>query len=266
MANLAKTIRQEISNKVIRTSDIKSLFDQLNEILTTDSNTDSPKSIVKELTIYYADDTNIEGDLEDVLNGWELDTKQVERIVFRYMDNNNKNRLLIELHHTNLEGFNKITASSKDSIWAYGILAKIKDIFNTFEDQNIWIRNNEKLFENSIAVGFTIIFTLIIVIKVLPIANNGEPINYSTLKPNQYSPYPVIALIAFLLFFIGKMGSFSLSNKLQKLWINMELQTGTDYNQIEKQRRNKIKNYYLTYFLPVIMTIVLTVILSLFGY
>jgi hypothetical protein len=279
MSGIIETRILKISNKIIKSHDIRRLFDDLEtEFNRLDTITDEQiiqrlnsqefkeyseeqkekqKSflklpIIRNFVIKAKDGSIYESESNEILkSGSILDTKQISSLSFNFNDYNHNASLSMNLRHTNFNDYNDITVKGTDSLWVNGIIQKIENFLESLENQSIWSKKYNILLIIFFDICIAFVFAEVL-LKFIIFMNSLQPVN-----PN--SEKATIQFI-FIMSFIPMLGvafypARLLQDKLNELWPNIELQMGMDYNQLERKRRNKVWLLFTLVILPTALTL-----------
>lgn len=280
MSGIVETRNLKIVNKIIRSQDVKRLFndlesefnrleniteEKLNQKLATEEFKDyseerkaDKKKILRQYTsrsikITAFDGSIYEGESKEILaNGGILDSKQIMSVRFYFRDNNHNVNLSISLAHDS-DFWNEVSVTGTDSLWVNGVIQKIENFLDSLEAQSTWAKK------------YSLTIKLIFAVCIAYVSSNLF-LRLSLFLTAHYPPDPNSAKISiqfakWLLFFVmlgaGLFPGHLLTGKITKLWPNVELQTGYDYHQIEKQRRNRVWLIFTIVIIPTALTILI---------
>lgn len=279
MSGIIETRTLKISNRIIKSQDIRRLFTDLeNEINRLDGITNDEiermlsdekyktydqkekerekrllkKWISKKLKIKAVDNSVYEGHSNEILaNGGILDSKQISSIDFDFTDSNHNLSIAISLHHSNSNLWNEVRVQGTDSIWVNGIIQKIENFLDSLEPQSTWARRYSPFltmfFDICISiVASTVLLKIILLLgKYFPSDPNSPKLSINTAR----------AMIFIMMLGMSLYPASTLTDKIKGLWPIVELQTGQDHNQTEKQKRKSVWLIFTLVILPTILTI-----------
>jgi hypothetical protein len=280
MVGIIETRTLKISNRIITSQDIRRLFTDLeNEINRLDAITneqldrklseekynkysDQEKErekrylknwISKKLKVKATDNSIYEGHSNEILApGGILDSKQISSIDFDFTDRNHNASIAINLRHTNSDSWNEVRVQGTDSLWVNGIIQKIENFLESLEPQPTWARK----YSFVLTIFFDICIAIVasaILMKVILFLGKHFPLDSNSQKLSLGFSRATI--------FIMMLGVFSypasaLTDRIKGLWPLVELQTGRDHNQAEKQKRKTVGLVFTLIILPTIFTII----------
>lgn len=279
MGGIIETRTLKISDRIIKSQDIRRLFSDLeNEFNRLDKITEADldrilvdkkynkyteaekvqekkylkQYISKSLKIKACDGSVYVGQSEEILaSGGILDTKQISTIDFNFLDNNHKSSLSINLRHTTSDNWNEVTVQGIDSLWVNGIIQKIENFLDSIERQTTWFKNYSLLIAIFITVCIALV-TSALILNFLILLNQIFPSESDSIKISIQS---IRVMTFFMMLGISSYPAIKIFEKIKELWPTVELQTGQDYLQVNKQKRNKIWLIFSLIIIPTVLTI-----------
>ncbi|MFN8334462.1 MAG: hypothetical protein U0U09_04990 [Cyclobacteriaceae bacterium] len=279
MSEIIETRTLRISSRIIRSHEIRRLFTDIeNEINRLDGITDEEieriladekykkydvkekerekrllkKWISKRLKVKAIDNSVYEGHSNEILaNGGILDSKQVISIDFDFTDSNHNLSIAISLHHSSSDLRNEVRVQGADSIWVNGIIKKIEIFLDSLEPQSTWARKYSFLLTLFFGICISIVASEIL-INIIFFLGRDFPLDPTSPK---LSVRTARGIIFIMMLGLSTYPAMTLTDKIKELWPLVELQTGQDYNQAERQKRRNVWLIFSLVILPTILTI-----------
>ncbi len=195
--------------------------------------------------------------------GGLLETKQIRNIGM-YMTNQAMDaevRVKI-VHETTDYGESEVRVSGYDSTWVNGVMARLEDAINGWQEQASWPRRFRWLFVilGAFGIGYIYGFALNLILEHF--------IHIQPIRPRPAwveSLQPVIPFISLIInFMFGIWPSLLLTNRLPALWPRVELCTGKEYARVASTRRRYAWAVFSLIMLPLLLSAVYDGIKSLY--
>jgi hypothetical protein len=196
--------------------------------------------------------------------GGLLETKQIRSIGMFMANQATDAEVRVRIcHETTDYGGSEVTVSGYDSTWVNGVMARLEDAINGWQEQASWPRRFRWLFVILAALGIGYIYSFALdlvfdhIIHIQPI--RPRPAWADSLQP----AVPFISLIAN--FMVGIWPSLLLMNRLPALWPRVEICTGKEYARVASTRRRYAWAVFSLIMLPLLLSAVYDGIKSLFA-
>ncbi|RPH29906.1 MAG: hypothetical protein EHM93_16650 [Bacteroidales bacterium] len=268
---ILETRNLKITNKIFKPDDIRKIFQDiekeilsLNEVNNTkqhskdnldESSNSRYNSSYIHLKVNAIDGSEYESESFEILEkDGILDTKQIYSIYFTFVDRKNDIQIQITLRHTNNDYDNEVSIKGRNSIWVNGLMKKVEENINILENQSTFAKKYGFLICIIILLCFTYIVTSLpnLIILLLPKQLiSTETITIQMPRMIFYTIYYSFISLSFI------FPSIYLTEKIKGLWLSVELQTGKEYYQIEKQRRIKLWTIISLIVIPTILSIII---------
>lgn len=273
MTNIKESRSLFISNKIFTSDDIRSLSllfkKQLNEILDKCKETkreemksknfddnfieEMIKNVGKiDVELTSSDGSQYAGKIEDIMEAEDfLNSNKLIKIKFYFGEYSTDSMIYITIEHSfsracqlKIEGF--------DRTWVNGSIKKFDDFFKNCKDQASFIRKYK----------WAIISTIVVLLSVV-LLNLGNFIIYKIISQNNtqaefFSLYKGENLIlsSWAVLSITIFPAISIYERIRRLWPTIELQTGKDFHQIEKIKRDKLKLFIIVILIPSLLSFI----------
>lgn len=242
MKDIIETRYSRINNKIILLKDIFKLANLIFKEYEEDKKQNNHTSI--SFTSDCTDESSFESESPSLFSDESIiNTKRVNAIeIFFYNYEQNKKIIFVLSQRYGSDSYFKV--SGNDSIWVNGISKKIEETINSFNSQSNFIRNNKIFF--ILLFGFSMGAIFINILLLLPIEPSKGP-NPATLT--KYIFKYLFGLLG------GILPGSLLTDKLIKLYPNIEIQIGPEHTFIEKIRRKWLLNAFIIGVLPLLISV-----------
>jgi len=248
-----------ITDKIIKEKDVQKLakaIDTLSKRRRKDGSYTSTYSVKCEEDASFSSN-----DVSIFANESPIQSKRIIEIRMNFSRHFSDERVSIILRHGNpyLKSDNSITVEGDDPNWVNGTLKKLEEIVDGFEPQNTFVKKYGKY----IFALYSFVFSFVSVNIVLELIIKYE---FHQLE------FPTGSFLSFWLFPLMILGVivFLLTIPVIKLWIyveklfpSVELQIGSEYKFIEKNKRFWINTSLAVIVVPIILQIIFEVVKSL---
>jgi hypothetical protein len=271
MTKVKETRSLKISNKIFTSEDIRSLSllfkTQINEILDeakkekrielqgkTLDETYIEESVNNmgyiQVELISSDGSKFAGKIEDILEAEDfLNSNKLQEIRFIFVENTSSSMILIDLEHSlSNSGYVKIEGYNRT--WVNGTSKKLDDFFKNCKDQSTFIRKNGSLVIVIIGVLLSVILMNLADFVLYKITSQE---NYGGELQSVYQ-WPYIIFFLGITFAIIIIPAVSIHERIEKLWPNIELQTGKDFHKIEKKKRERLKLLIIEILIPTLLS------------
>lgn len=249
---MRETREKKISAKVIARSDLSKLWDFLNnQEMDPEQQLHYP---TQKIQVRCADGTRYESENEECLReGGIIDLKKVESIDFEYRNIRARKRISIELEHDGRHGSNRLEVDGDDANWVAGTFSGLEMILESITPQKHWFPKYQ------ILVFFILIFTFgFLAIQSIHLLFQGYFVRIVALTDGGIGE--ILTWVS-AMFLLGIIPAEYATQKVSKLWPNIEFDFGPQHRRVERNRRIGIWFMFASIVLPVLLGFINDIIL-----
>jgi hypothetical protein len=263
---MRQTKRHQIRNRIFSLSDLKriaSVFDK-----EVKSATKSSHHFSVEYSLYFADDSSVEGDSSNVLEDSYSEIKRPVKVEFRFSDYDLDRKATFSVTHGDSKYGNEFVVSSKDITWLNDIYTKLLDLVNGTKPQSSWILKHSTLVYHLVAIGVGAFGMLVIDLVISFIMPSDISIgNDARDKVKAIAEF--VSQFEVIFYILGwawrwlagwAWGAGSLTRWLLSSWPIIDLDFGAEHLKLEKQRRKRLYLFLPVIIVPIILSIMQDII------
>ena len=280
IGKISETRNQGITGKIITSSEIRKLFLDIKlEVEKLEKETDKkikdsigPKPdemtteqyAVKidreagyrkgEITLEDINGAKFKSESFDIFDSDILDTKQIKFVGLYLSDHNHDLHIYIEINHSDRYYTNRIQIEGTDSVWVNGLMKKIDENIDSWKNQFVFIKKNVGIsfIIMLLVINFSTFYIFEYFVSLIPLVEDENPDETIAVT---------VGAARLLTFFITGIFSLFFTNfmfdRVNSIWLDVELHTGKEHNMIEKERRKKIAFIILVFVVPIITSLIL---------
>jgi len=261
-----------IDNKIFSKSDllsmIKIFINQSNDILdkskkikrqnliqegwqeknNTDQHSDTSHSGIEFTT---ADKIKYSFSLKEISEATKiLDTKQIVEVELYFIENVLNSKFQIKLRHAGaFSGSSYALVEGEDNDWITDTIKLLKNFLLTCKDQSSFIKKNKILI-----IGVTILFIIVFLHNVIVFFIRTRVI-FPKIVGNMFSESIIYVIMVLIL--VSATPTVLIYRWLNKLFPEIEIQTGVNCDQAKNERRNKLLLLIVFILIPTILSFLL---------
>lgn len=187
-----------------------------------------------------------------------LFNRKIVSVEMRYSTGKDDKDIVLGLNHSKSESyFNEIKVSGSDENWVEGTFAKLQEILSNCRPQSTFFVDHSGLF--------TVLFVACFLFSAYAIMNflfnfGSKYITFSSAKDSlEVKIWALVGVpLVCLVFFVS--AAYSISNKIEKLYPNVELLLGPEHLQRESLRRRKLYGILSAIIIPTLVGLILKII------
>lgn len=204
--------------------------------------------------------------IDILVDGGILSTKTIRTISMNFNSYQGP-RISFNIEHGNgLWHGNQIEVSGGDTVWVNGVMRQLEEAIRGWEAQPSWPKRFSfpMTIIFALGIGRLYLFLVNIVLNYVFYVYPIQPINPRPAWADIL--IPIVPLIQWVLALgTGIFPSMWLTDKIKRLWPNVEIRTGPEYAQINRRRRQTIGLIMTVGVLPFLLSVLSDLFRLFFG-